>query len=211
MIAVALTLLLQAYHPDSTRGWKGLVPETSDQVLADVGTGHAFVAEGLTAPLGGYGPSATLLAQDQNRLESISVSFHSIWLTDSSGRRTPIWFSRFRYAKGAAISERFADSRACPMVFDLLNVAEQIERPQLDFVGIPEGTSQSFEDAPDMALDDVSYTLSASGAFPTNHTRAQYSVSGDSLTPVGGWGRLVLASLSHCWTTVVPDDLAASR
>ena len=86
------------------------------------------------------------------------------------------------------------------MVFDLLNLAEQLERPQLDFIAIPEGTSQTFDDAPDMAMDDVSYTLAATGVFPTNHTRAEYSATGDSLSPIGGWGRLVLASLSHCWS-----------
>lgn len=209
MIAIALALLMQAYHPTTTRGWDGLVPQAADRTLAETSDGRAFVVEGLDASLGGYTPSARLLAQDQNRIEYVSVTFHSVWMADEAGVRRPVWFARLRHAKGAAVSERFADSRACPMVLDLLNLAEQLERPQLDFVGIPQGAPLRTDEETNMILDDVSYTLAAVGQFPTSQTRADYSVSGDSMTPVGSWGRLAIASLAPCWTISPPGGFVA--
>lgn len=211
MLAVALAFLLQAYAPQSTRGWDGLVPTAADRTLESSDAGRAFVFDGQTASLGGHFPGPVLLAVDDNRLEYVSVSFHSVWLVvGEAGARRPVWFARLRRSRGPGVSERFADSRRCPMIVDALILAEQIEAPTLDFVGIPEGALPGDDEGPDIRMDDVTYTLSASGAFARNNAYAKYSASGDGGSPVGAWGRVVLASLSHCWSRSAPPEFASS-
>ena len=98
---------------------------------------------------------------------------------------------------------RYADSRTCPAIGYALVLPEGLERPTLDFIGIPLGGLPT-DPGGDVMLDDATYTLEATGTYASSKASTRLSMSGDSLSPVGAWARLTEAGLAPCWTIERP-------
>ena len=80
---------------------------------------------------------------------------------------------------------------------------EQIERPELDFPGVPAAIESPIP-VDSITLDDYTFTLTARAAFPLSRSYAELTMSGDSASPVGAWARMVEAALMPCWDIVPP-------
>lgn len=80
---------------------------------------------------------------------------------------------------------------------------EQIERPVLDFPGIPAAVEAPVP-VDSITLDDYTFSLNARGTFPLSRTYAELTMSGDSASPIGAWARMAEAALMPCWTSDRP-------
>ena len=205
MLAIGISLALLGFSlPQSAQE----VSSTSfhldqpDAGLSRVEDAEAYVAAGASASLAGASPFASVLISRNNRSPSV-MSFHRVQVKRASERFDYVWMARMRTADFLAVTTRYADGRSCPAVDQALVSMEQIERPVLDFPGIPAAVEAPVP-VDSITLDDYTFSLNARGTFPLSRTHAELTMSGDSASPIGAWARMAEAALMPCWTSDRP-------
>lgn len=163
---------------------------------------EAYVVAGGSASFAGASPVASVLISRNGRSPTL-ISFHRVQVRRDSERFDYVWMARLRAADFRAITTRYADSQDCPAIDHALVTLEQIERPALDFPGVP-AAIESPPPVDSITLDDYTFTLTARGTFPLSLAYGELSMSGDSASPIGAWARMAEAALMPCWTAVSP-------
>lgn len=203
LIAIGLALLGSPL-PQSPQeiGSASFRPDRADTGLSRVEDAEAYVVAGASASLSGASPFASVLINRNGRSPTV-ISFHRVQVRRVNERFDYVWMARMRTADFLAVTTRYADGRICPSIDQALVTLEQIERPVLDFPGVPVAI-----DAPtavdSITMDDYTFSLSARGVFPLSRAYAELTMSGDSASPVGAWARMAEAALTPCWTREAP-------
>ena len=202
MIALLASALLQAAEMPVEAFQSRPHPDVADYKAESSRAAHEYVRAGRDEALATSAVASLTIDHDMAFTHSV-VSFHRRRTTDANGAPTSLWSARLRSADGASVTTRYADSRTCPAIGYALVLAERLERPTLDFIGIPLGGLPT-DPGGDIMLDDATYTLEATGTYASSKAFAKLSMSGDSLSPVGAWARMTEASLAPCWSQERP-------
>ncbi|WP_374276095.1 hypothetical protein [Brevundimonas sp.] len=134
----------------------------------------------------------------------IAINFSRPWITNEAGDRRPVWIARWRSARLGETTIRYADSRDCPAILDMLALAETLERPFLDLPGIPEEleppppADQPTQLPPGTMTDGPSFQFRAHGQFESG-VASIFTMSGNAASPIAPWARRTLAALEPCW------------
>ena len=177
-------------------------PDMPDTSLSRVEDAEAYALAGGSASLAGASPFASVRITRNERAPNV-ISFHRVQVRKDNERFDYVWMARKRTADFLAVTTRYADGRDCPAIDQSLVMLEQIERPELDFPGVPAAIESPIP-VDSITLDDYTFTLTARGAFPLSRSYAELTMSGDSASPVGAWARMVEAALMPCWDIVPP-------
>lgn len=163
---------------------------------------EAYVVAGASAALGGASPFASVLISRDN-LSPTVISFHRVQVRGDNDRFDYVWMARMRAANFLAVTTRYADSRVCPSIDHALVMLEQLERPVLDFPGVPAAIEAPLP-VDSITMDDYTFSLSAQGIYPLSRAYGELTMSGDSASPIGAWARTVEGALKPCWTADSP-------
>ncbi|MDQ3125137.1 MAG: hypothetical protein M3Q74_05970 [Pseudomonadota bacterium] len=183
-------------------GSESLRLDRADTEPSRVEDAEAYVVAGASASLAGASPFASILISRNSRSPTI-ISFHRVQVRRANERFDYVWMARMRTAVFLAVTTRYADGRNCPAIDQALITLEQIERPVLDFPGVPVAIEAPLQ-VDSITMDDYTFSLNARGTFPLSRSYAELTMSGDSASPVGAWARMVEAALTPCWTAGAP-------
>lgn len=157
--------------------------------------------------LGPLGPAAVLFVTGAFGRPADSYSFYVYW-DPPSPARAPGRERRFavRKASRTEADARWASSKDCPALVDVLARMEEIPAPRIDFPGVGESRS------PNMVLDGVTYDLSVRWAiWDDDSTAYMLRMSGNVDTPLAAWAGTLGPALDSCWTLEPPLPVRPPR
>lgn len=167
---------------------------------------RAFVRADLASPAGDGTPVALSLGvEDPMRLQYQRVQFFPLPSTSGGNHWVAVGRMTIHPADDFRVRTVFADAASCPLMIDMLALAEQLKTPIIDLPDVPSGTgpirARVEQYAPQGAVHGLEYELSARSFFYDTDTRARSLIAGSDNTPVGAWARATLAALEPCWST----------
>lgn len=167
------------------------------------GDGFTFVQAGSVHDLPITPPTVVMMASEDMRPVSLSISFNWVWLKEGEQRR-PVWFARLRAAHGDRSIERFADSRLCPGVEQSLNQLNDLPLLEPRVPTLPDGTAKTFFEDFGGYLHDNTYKIRLRGLFAGGTYSDRLEVTGGSSAP---FAKIIADSLTRllpCWTETPP-------
>lgn len=137
---------------------------------------------------------------------STIITFHWVDVGDGSrpsSRGHRVWMARKLNRQGAEVSIAYADRRNCPALGEVLQSAERLPSPRVDFRDVPAGERSRSLIGPQ--IDGRMYTFWGSGLFPQRRDdEGEVRVTGGEDSPIAVWGKNSLRSLASCWSSAPP-------
>ena len=190
----------QPLHPliDLDRGLPAI--EDKSRSMKDATT---FVASNGRDVLTWTSPQVEIAAREDMSPTALSIAFNWIWLAEAGRERRPVWFARLRAKDWDGSIERYADSRTCPGVEQVLAQIDTLPAIQPRTPKLPDRSLSAPVRDLGGYLHDNTYTIRMRGAFTTAYTQ-RLEVVGGSDTPLAPIVEDALNQLLPCWSDAVP-------
>jgi hypothetical protein len=163
----------------------------------------AFVADNGRDDLTWTPPQVEITAREDMSRTALSIAFNWIWITEAGRERRPVWFARLRAMDWDGSIERYADSRTCLGVEQVLSQIDTLPAVQPRTPKLPDRTPTAPVLDLGGYLHDNTYTIRTRGAFTTAYTQ-RLEVVGGSDTPLAPIVEDALNRLLSCWSDAVP-------
>jgi hypothetical protein len=141
-------------------------------------------------------PWATITKTPALTRDQVTLEFGTLGATSRQPYRLAYYARRTgRRSQAASPEVRWADSRSCPVLAELLSNLRDVPTPRIDVPGFPArpgGTSEA------IVLDGISYRLSVAEGL---------SFSGNIGSPLERWTEQALRRLARCWRAAAPRDI----